>query len=979
MPEYLAPGVYVEEIDTGAKPIEGVSTSTCGVVGVAERGPVDVPVLVTSVGEYTRWFGGLLRAGDDYGSHCFLPHAIEGFFTNGGKRVYVVRAIDSSATRASSFLFDRGGTSSVGTRLLRAAGEGTGTTAAPPPLVCLDSVGLGVDDWVRVGVGSDAEYRQLLAAPAAETVMVAIDLPLVRTHATTEQVHDRTRTVGASFTLEVAAARGAEGVVVRGPNADVDALANEPALLAGDIVLEVGAVGAADFRLAREVSEVTSVSGTQKTARVGLDAALAAEYVAGTAVSRITLGGTGDAQVTSAVAGSTLVFVDAKGSKFANAARLAVVGDGPTREVRGLGGLSALALSPGVPDDLDSGTLAEVVAAAAERQLTAVTVATGTLTLKPGEGAGLVPGQSLVIDPTGSPQEVIVTSVTGDVVVVTGLGAGASVGNAVVPAAKTTTATSPGGATTIALDDRMGVAVGTLLRLGTSSTAQQVTVTALPAQTVLAPDAGSVVVSPPLSAEVANGTVVSLGRPVARGAKPITALVLPVARGAVEVHVSESGTFAVGDLLRLTTAGGDVSFHSVTGVTAVTGEVLTLKTPLARSHPAGSTLVTRDPLINVEALDAGSWGSRLRVSVTDDDPGLVSRTTLASVVSPTTIRLGSRSGVQPGTVLELSDPASGALLEPDVKVRSVDRSTGNIVLASPLTAAQQLIGAVVRSREFTLEVVLLRQPDPATPSRDGQAIDRETFRNLSLDPRHSNYVEKVIGADDGAAAQVGPAYRGHLALRPGPGHGVRCCCRGGAGRTRGVDRPAARRTPGAGEDPARGRGRRRLDRHAHRRPLRRHRQRRPRAAHRAADPAQHRGDQHRRGPRAGQRRSCSRALINHCELMRYRFAVLDAPPPPRDTIADVAGPAPAVRHQVRRALPPVAADPGPVPGQPRATCTTTPIPPPGHMLGIYARTDIERGVHKAPANEVVRGIIGLRRCSTRSSTTSSTRTRSTST
>src|SRR4029077_7012621 len=38
-----------------------------------------------------------------------------------------------------------------------------------------------------------------------------------------------------------------------------------------------------------------------------------------------------------------------------------------------------------------------------------------------------------------------------------------------------------------------------------------------------------------------------------------------------------------------------------------------------------------------------------------------------------------------------------------------------------------------------------------------------------------------------------------------------------------------------------------------------------------------------------------------------------------------------------------------------------PIPPSGHVVGIYARTDIERGVHKAPANEVVRGIIGLQR------------------
>jgi len=38
MPEYLAPGVYVEEIEIGAKPIEGVSTTTTGFLGMAERG-----------------------------------------------------------------------------------------------------------------------------------------------------------------------------------------------------------------------------------------------------------------------------------------------------------------------------------------------------------------------------------------------------------------------------------------------------------------------------------------------------------------------------------------------------------------------------------------------------------------------------------------------------------------------------------------------------------------------------------------------------------------------------------------------------------------------------------------------------------------------------------------------------------------------------------------------------------------------------
>ena len=77
MPEYLAPGVYVEEVDTGAKPIEGVSTSTSGFVGVTERGPVNVPILVTSNGEYQRWFGQSLDPAL-YGDHCFLPHGVDG-------------------------------------------------------------------------------------------------------------------------------------------------------------------------------------------------------------------------------------------------------------------------------------------------------------------------------------------------------------------------------------------------------------------------------------------------------------------------------------------------------------------------------------------------------------------------------------------------------------------------------------------------------------------------------------------------------------------------------------------------------------------------------------------------------------------------------------------------------------------------------------------------------------------------------------
>lgn len=56
MPEYQAPGVYVEEQSTGSKSVEGVSTSVAGFPGETVRGPVE-PQLVTSYNEFERIFG----------------------------------------------------------------------------------------------------------------------------------------------------------------------------------------------------------------------------------------------------------------------------------------------------------------------------------------------------------------------------------------------------------------------------------------------------------------------------------------------------------------------------------------------------------------------------------------------------------------------------------------------------------------------------------------------------------------------------------------------------------------------------------------------------------------------------------------------------------------------------------------------------------------------------------------------------------
>ena len=97
MPEYLSPGVYVEEVDRGPKPIEGVGTAMAAFVGFTEKAelarPVDGelvledllnrPQLVTNWSQYAERFGGFVPG-------AYLPHAVYGYFSNGGTRCYVL-------------------------------------------------------------------------------------------------------------------------------------------------------------------------------------------------------------------------------------------------------------------------------------------------------------------------------------------------------------------------------------------------------------------------------------------------------------------------------------------------------------------------------------------------------------------------------------------------------------------------------------------------------------------------------------------------------------------------------------------------------------------------------------------------------------------------------------------------------------------------------------------------------------------------
>src|SRR3954452_13137786 len=99
MPEYLAPGVFVEEVSYRAKSIEGVSTTTTGFVGATRYGPIDIePDVITSLVEFERIYGGRQKLEfTDAGAPVdnYMWNAVRAFFEEGGKRLYAARAFQS--------------------------------------------------------------------------------------------------------------------------------------------------------------------------------------------------------------------------------------------------------------------------------------------------------------------------------------------------------------------------------------------------------------------------------------------------------------------------------------------------------------------------------------------------------------------------------------------------------------------------------------------------------------------------------------------------------------------------------------------------------------------------------------------------------------------------------------------------------------------------------------------------------------------
>jgi uncharacterized protein len=199
MPEYLSPGVYIEEIDAGPRPIAAVSTSTAGMVGVTVRGPTaGKPRLVTSFLDFQRTFGGFLPeppaalrdtwqnlANDEGGRWWLFPLAVRGFFDNGGQRLFVKR-VAAGGANPSTGSFQGGLVSAV-----------TGNAASGTSDIELEHV-VGIDTNTQltilyrdpanplqqgpVGVSAyDAQRRRVtLAAPLSRELRAGRDLVQIK-------------------------------------------------------------------------------------------------------------------------------------------------------------------------------------------------------------------------------------------------------------------------------------------------------------------------------------------------------------------------------------------------------------------------------------------------------------------------------------------------------------------------------------------------------------------------------------------------------------------------------------------------------------------------------------------------------------------------------------------------------------------------------------------------------------------------------
>jgi Bacteriophage tail sheath protein len=662
MPEYLSPGVYVEEVNTGSKPIEGVSTSTTGMVGVTERGPEDVPVLVTSTGDFGRTFGRTVRIADFTGSppaervHAYLPHAVQGFFTNSGRRAYIVRVLPNDATHAQRALFDRGNAASEETVLLRAAPQGSGTSVNPPLLYSLDVSKLAVGDWVRIGNGSRAEYRRVTARTAGE-VHVALGAPLGLSYPASATVYAAAPAFDAAFatfSLAENADAGTRVITVTEGNANE---ATALALLANPI-LEIGNANVAEYIRATRISangstaEITLETPPHSDLLVGTPPAVAPTVrVIDTLAVIAAVPAPAPVLDLAANAGDLLVY---PGSSLGAGSWL-VIGNiaGTDFEVRRIGNFGLVSLDVAAYEDYPERNQIQLVDMLDDSESVAAVPAPTPQVFTVNSIGGLTAG--MTVDINGS--DATIQNVAGNqLTLVAALGAAPTTGDSATPYTELTADANAGGIV-IWLANRLGLNANDVIRLGQPPSEEYATIAQINGQRGVAPDAGTAILTAPLAQDHADGTrIVHQAPPQVDNSRQATLMTLAAARRDHTIYISDETNYAANDIIRLTTTAGNVFYHRlIADATTMNPGVVELTEAVDFSHDAATAMVERQALIDVRAIDRGSWGNRLLVAVEDEEAPLV-QAKLTAINPPHVISLNTFTGLEPGSVLELIDP-----------------------------------------------------------------------------------------------------------------------------------------------------------------------------------------------------------------------------------------------------------------------------------------------------------------------------------
>ena len=162
MPTYLTPGVYVEEVPSANKPIEGVSTSVAAFVGLAPGGPVNTPMRISNWTQFAKIFGDPNEPDNGpFMEGAYLAHSVYGFFQNGGTLCWIVRVGDDGGSNGAS--------AQARAALPAASDSGVETFSVVALQPGRDDIKVDVAEEPSAGEGAETTYRvEISSGPEKE-------------------------------------------------------------------------------------------------------------------------------------------------------------------------------------------------------------------------------------------------------------------------------------------------------------------------------------------------------------------------------------------------------------------------------------------------------------------------------------------------------------------------------------------------------------------------------------------------------------------------------------------------------------------------------------------------------------------------------------------------------------------------------------------------------------------------------------------